>query len=414
MTEKDDQLAALNAKLQEEVKEHRRTAECLEDSRAKLSEARNQIAQQARLVSLGHMANGIAHDFNNELQQILGFVELLLGRPENLKDENKVRQHLETIRDSANNAANIVRCLRDFYDPQIDPDRCGPVDFQQLVEQIISLTQPEWRDGGMAKGKKISVRAEISDDIPPVAADEVKLQQVLTNIIFNSVDAIPEGTEGSIVIRSFLEEQYFCLAISDDGIGMDKEAARCCFEPFFTTKPESHSGMGLATAQGIIGSHGGKIDVTSEDGKGTMVTIRLPLRDDLPDAADTSVEIDPISILLVDDEPNVLKIIAQFLTSLGHTVTTASGGQEALEIFGREHFDLVITDMAMPGMSGDMVAFAVKAKKPGTPVVMLTGFGDLQKAQGEKPEGVDIILSKPASTEALQAAIAKAVRNPGT
>lgn len=410
MTEKDDQLAALNARLQEEVKEHRRTAACLEDSLAKLHEAQDQIDQQARLVSLGHMANGIAHDFNNELQQILGFVELLLGRPENLKDENKVRQHLETIRDSANNAANIVRRLRDFYNPQIDPDTCRPVDFKKLVEQVISLTQPEWRDGGMAKGKKISLRAEISDDIPPVAADEAKLQQVLTNIIFNSVDAIPEGTEGSIIIRSFLEEQYFCLAISDDGIGMSKEVRRSCFEPFYTTRPESSSGMGLATAQGLIEKHGGKIEIESEKGKGTTVTIYLPLRNDLQDADDVPAETGSIAILFVDDEPNVLKVIAKFLEGLGHAVKTAANGQEALEIFGREHFDLVITDMAMPGMSGDMVAFAVKAKKPGTPVLMLTGFGDLQKAQGEKPEGVDIILSKPASPKALQAAIAKAVK----
>ncbi|MBI1926084.1 response regulator [Candidatus Poribacteria bacterium] len=244
--------------------------------------------------------------------------------------------------------------------------------------------------------------------MPPIAGNEAELREMLTNLIFNAVDSMPQG--GTVTFRTYVEElQYVVMAVSDTGIGMTEEVRQRCLEPFFTTKGERGTGLGLSMVYGIVQRHEGTIEIESEEGQGTTFRIRLPIytqgHEQVQDVAETSGH--PLHVLVVDDEPLVREIITEFLKREGHTFETAANGREGLEKFQTSLFNLVITDRAMPEMSGDQFAAAIKAITPHKLIIMLTGFGQLMNATGELPEGVDVVLTKPIASPALRRAIAK-------
>lgn len=197
------------------------------------------------------------------------------------------------------------------------------------------------------------------------------------------------------------------LEISDTGIGMNEETLRNCMEPFFTTKGERGSGLGLAMSYGIIRRHGGSITVESTLGKSTMFTIYLPVPEELVQTPNTESEqrIDPLRILVVDDHAAIREIVSAYLAEDRHMVETAADAREAMRKFRADQFDLVITDRAMPEISGDELADSIKELAPDEPVIMLTGFADLPNDKGRRSENVDLIVSKPARLEDLRRAI---------
>jgi len=281
------------------------------------------------------------------------------------------------------------------------------------VDQVVLLTEPAWKVQAQAEGRDIRIVNDIGD-LPPIPANEPRLREALINLVLNAVDAMPKG--GAICLSAECAAETVTLRISDTGVGMPDDVRKRCFEPFFTTKGKRGSGLGLAMVYGIVTRHGGQITVESELDKGTTFTIRLPLahqeaatppqKPDIPVGGPAPV----LKVLVVDDEEWARVLIKRFVSLKGHTVLTAASGQEALEIFRREPVDLVITDRAIPDMGGDPIAAEIKRLSPATPVVMLTGFGDIMEARREKPAGVDYLIGKPLTPDQHQEAVIRVMR----
>ena len=260
----------------------------------------------------------------------------------------------------------------------------------------------------LASGVDIELKTELATDLPPVVGNEASLRTALTNLIFNAVDALDEG--GTITLRTVHEDEDAVVEVADTGQGMSEEVRRRALEPFFTTKGDSGTGMGLAMVHGIVQRHGGSLNIDSEPAKGTTISVRLPLKmtERKPAVASEERQVPTgLRVLVVDDDQVVREMLIEFLERDGQTVVSATDGRDALEQFRRAEFDLVITDRGMPGMGGDELAVSIKEAAPETPVIMVTGFGELMASAGERPEGVDLFLSKPVTPSALRKAIAE-------
>ena len=389
-----DELRTRNAELQRAMDE--------------LTAAQQHIIQQERLRALGQMASGIAHDFNNALVPILGFCELLLLSPAILSDKQKAVRYLETIQTAAKDAASVVSRLREFYRPDKSDRAFAPVHLKRLAEQAITLTQPKWKDQAQANGATVEVVLDL-EAVPPVAGEESALREVLTNLIFNAVDAMPAG--GTLTLRTRCSGDTAVLEVADTGTGMSEEVRQRCLEPFFSTKGERGTGLGLSMVFGIVQRHSGALDLRSAPGKGTAFIITLPLQDAAPVSIATAAARPaqrPLRVLVVDDEAPVRDTLAAVLAADGHEVTLATNGAEGLRSFGAGKFDLVITDKAMPVMNGDQMAAAIKKVAPATPIILLTGFG-LFHEKAEFPD-VDVLTSKPIRIPTLRDAIATATQ----
>jgi signal transduction histidine kinase len=412
--ERTDALVQANAKLQQEIAERRRAEEATLESNRQLSAALGQlqatqreIIQRERMHALGRMANGIAHDFNNALSPILGFSELLLMKPETLQDPKKVRNYVEMIHAAAKESAKVVSRLREFYRYRDDAEVFTPVVINDLVLQVISLTQPRWKDQALAAGVNIDFRTEM-ENVPTIPGNESELREMLVNLVFNAIDAIPK--RGTITIRTEVQGRWLVVTVTDDGIGMTEEVKVRCMEPFFSTKDDQGTGLGLGSVHGIVRRHEGEIDIHSEAGRGTSVAVSLPLDKPVkpPEAIKrVSAPKDALRILVVEDEPLVREVISVYLAEDKHEVEVAENGREGLEKFLAGTFDLVMTDRAMPEMNGDQLAVEIKKVRPDQPVLLLTGFGDLMTGAGEQPPGVDLVVSKPFTLTTLRSAIVK-------
>lgn len=409
-------LLQTNARLQQEIAERRRAEEATLESNRQLATALGQlrttqqeIIQRERMHALGRMANGIAHDFNNALAPILGFSELLLMKPETLEDRPKVTNYLGMIHDSAKESAKVVSRLREFYRYRDETEVFTPVVLNDLVQQVISLTRPRWKGQALAAGVNITVRKDLGN-VPTIPGNEGELREMLVNIVFNAIDAIPK--RGTISIRTEVQGRWVVITVTDDGLGMTEEVRTKCLEPFFSTKENQGSGLGLGSVYGIVRRHEGTVEIQSEPGRGTSVAISLPIDKSttISDAPKLTPEAgQPLRILVVEDEPLVREVIGVYLSEDNHEIVTAVNGRDGLEKFKAEDFDLVMTDRAMPEMNGDQLAIEVKKLKPKQPVLLLTGFGDLMSGAGEQPEGVDLVVGKPFTLATLRTAIAKSL-----
>jgi nitrogen fixation negative regulator NifL len=373
-----------------------------------LQHAQDQVVQQERLRALGTMASGIAHDFNNSLTAILGFSELLLHQPDKLNDRDSVCRYLNLIHTSARDAANVVTRMRQFYRQREENELFAAVDLNRLVQETIELTRPRWKTETEVRSLDIQIRADLAD-VPLILGRAADLREALTNLIFNAVDAMPRG--GTVTLRTRADGDAVCLEVADTGLGMTDEVRQRCLEPFFTTKGDRGTGLGLSMVYGIVQRHGGSIDIQTRLGVGTTFLLRLPARPvaDAPAAAARKRAAPAMRVLVVDDEDSVRDILTELLTADRHTVITAANGREALEKLRASPLEVVLLDRAMPGMSGDQVAAAIKELRPDLPVIMLTGFGALMEADQECPPGVDFVLAKPVSIAGLRAALARAI-----
>jgi len=378
----------------------------LESSLAELRATQQQVVQQERLRALGGMVTGVAHDFNNALSLILGYAELLQHECRHHPAGVDFADYAQTIVTAALDAAEIVSRLREFHRPAEPGEARGPLPLNAIIEQAVAFTRPRWAAESHARGMPIEVVTDFGA-IPPLAGNGAELREMLTNLIFNAVDAMPQG--GTITLRTRTSGSRVELAVADTGIGMTEEVRRRCLEPFFTTKGERGSGLGLSMVYGIVERHGGTVAVESSPGGGTTFLLTFP--EDTSGAvtqAPPPAEISrPLRILVVDDQPVQCELISHALQRDWHTIAVASNGHEALKLFERQEFDLVITDKAMPGMNGDQLAVAVKSLEPETRVILLTGFGAAAEDPDSQSEFIDLVLAKPASLAELRAAIAQ-------
>lgn len=379
------------------------------EEKGALKAAQERMIEQERLGAFGTMASGIAHDFSNALMPVLGYSELLLNHPDTWDDKQKLKYFLEMMNTAAKDAMHIVERLREFYRLRERVENLLPVNLKEVVEQVVRMTEPKWRTDTMAKGIAVDVRVEMAAHLPKVLANDAALRDAFTNILFNAVEAMPEG--GTVTFRGQSQGAYVVLEIDDTGAGMTEEVRRHCFEPFFSTKGRSGTGMGLAMVYGVIRRHQGAIEVQSAPGKGTKFIIRLPKYDAVlskkkaPPPVEKKIKrvTRSLRVLVVDDEPLVLKIMIEYLVMDGHTAEGAASVDEGFAKFSRHKFDLVITDWAMPQKNGDELIARVRQTSPQTPIILLTGYGVL--VGEDKARSANLLLSKPVTIEMLREAL---------
>jgi CheY-like chemotaxis protein len=349
-----------------------------------------QMIQTEKLRALGEMASGVAHDFNNALAAILGNTQLLLYTA---KDE-ELKESLKIIEKVARDSAQSVRRLQDFTRKR-GHQEIFKLDINSIVKDAIEITKPKWKDEVQSKGIHIEIATDL-DEVPPVLGNASEMREVIANMIFNAIEGMPEG--GKIEIRTFQKNSNVYIQISDIGIGMTEEVRKKVFEPFFTTKPFSNTGLGLSMSYGIIKRLGGEIEVESKVGKGTTFTIILPIglegkeEKNTPSLIRKGME---ARVLVIDDEETVRSVLSRILSEVNYRVATAENGEEGIRLFKEGDFDMVLTDLGMPGMSGWEVCKAIKKMNPHTPVGMITGWGaEVDQAKIEE-NGIDFLIPKP-------------------
>jgi CheY-like chemotaxis protein/anti-sigma regulatory factor (Ser/Thr protein kinase) len=358
------------------------------------------------------MASGIAHDINNAITPISLYTDLLLANEPGLSARG--RGCLETVSRAIGDVANTVARMREFYRPREAEVELQPVDLNELVGQVVDLTRARWFDMAQQRGVMIEVQAQLTPGLKTVAGLASEIREALTNLVFNAVDAMPSG--GKLILRTLATGAEVRCEVSDTGIGMDDDTRRRCLEPFFTTKGERGTGLGLAMVYGVAQRHRAQVAIESAPGRGTTMALVFQASTPVvepPPAALPSETPEPqkaLRILVVDDDPVLLKSLREVLEADGHTVVTANGGEDGIEAFKSGNsvdggFSLVITDLGMPRVDGRQVATAVKATSAVTPVIMLTGWGRRLAADGEKPKNVDCMLSKPPQLRELREAL---------
>jgi signal transduction histidine kinase len=278
--ERTEELAWANLALESEISERRRAEIQLREANQRLQKAleelpatQKQMIQQERLRALGKLAGGVAHDFNNALIPILGYAEILIERSELLDDRAIALNYLRLIRTAARDATTVVGRLREFYRQRDETEIFESVDLLEALTEAISMTQPRWHDEALAQGRHIMVEQEFRP-VPMIACHGGEIREVVTNLIFNAVDALPQG--GKIVVRAYSREQNAVFEVSDNGVGMTEEVRARCLEPFVTTKGERGTGLGLAVVYGIVQRHHGTIEIESKLGDGSLVRVSLP------------------------------------------------------------------------------------------------------------------------------------------
>jgi PAS domain S-box-containing protein len=378
----------------------------LQQTLAELKSAQDQVIEQERLRALGTMASGIAHDFNNLLASILGVSELFIHRPEILQDKEQTTTLLPLLHTAAKDARDVVRRLREFYRNRDADETFASVKLTDIIDEAISLSRPRWQNQAQASGATITIATDCHPETPCVTGNAAELRETIINLIFNAVDAMPHG--GNLNIRTRTEAGAPMLEVTDNGTGMTEEVQRHCLEPFYTTKGEHGSGLGLAMVYGTMTRHKGRINITSAVGTGTTVRLCFPpptAQHPVRRAGAKPTKMTGLRILLVDDLPSIRTIVGGMLTADRHLVETAPAGNEALSKLKQTKFDVLITDRAMPGLSGDQLAVMAKKAHRHLKVIMLTGFGEIMQTTGEHPPGVDLLLSKPVELAELRQAL---------
>jgi signal transduction histidine kinase/CheY-like chemotaxis protein len=402
--------------------------EALQRAYDDLRQTQQTILQQERLRALGQMASGIAHDINNAVSPVALYTDILLETEPNLSAQT--RRYLETTQRAIEDVAHTVARMREFYRQPEPQSVLARVDLSVLAKQVLDLTRARWSDMPQERGVVIQLKSDLPKGLPPVAGVESEIREALTNLVFNAVDAMPEG--GTLTVRTRTMSaslkspsktsstttpsttKYVAVEVTDSGVGMNEETRRRCLEPFFTTKGERGTGLGLAMVYGIAQRHNTEIEIESAPGKGTTVRMLFPETSLTEGSGQTAPEKVPsrLRILVVDDDPLLIKSLRDALETDGHVVVTANGGQEGIETFQQsiergEQFAAVITDLGMPYVDGRKVSTAIKAASPLTPVILLTGWGQRIVEEGDTPSDVDRVLNKPPKLRDLRAALAE-------
>ena len=377
-----------------------------------LEQAREALFQAQKMEAVGQLTGGIAHDFNNLLTVVLMSLEMARKR---LPDDTRVVQFIENAIEGAKRGATLTQRMLAFARKQ------------ELHIQAVSV--PELVDGMSALlessiGPSISIDKQFAAALPAVKADAHHLETSLLNLVVNARDAMPDG--GVIGISANPEYHagggtgelepgdYVRLEVSDTGEGMDETILARVTEPFFTTKGVGKgTGLGLSMVHGMAGQLGGKLVINSEKGKGTTVEVWLPVAISEPepaqglDHASLVESMGPLDILAVDDDPLVLTNTTAMLEELGHHVIEASSGPQALELLRDREVDLIITDHAMPVMTGMQLAAIVRTERPEIPIVLATGYAELPR-RSKLPKNIPR-LAKPFGESALSEAISQAL-----
>jgi len=373
---------------------------------------REQFSQMEKLSALGELASGVAHDFNNTLSGILGREQLL----QRTDDPEKISRGLEIIIKTAEDGAKTVKRIQDFARQRRDHN-FELVSIDQILMDASEITRPRWKNCAEASNIHITLQLHIESNAM-VMGDDSELREVLVNMVFNAIDAMPEGGKLSLMTR--VAGDSVIIKVVDTGVGMYPEVRSKIFDPFFTTKGKAGLGLGLAVSFGIIRRHGGNIEVESQYGKGTEFCITLPVArmgqksvpqvEQVETVAPAVTHITPPApaaerprtrMLVVDDEDFVRELLSEILEGEHCDVYVAESGGEALSMFREMEFDAVFTDVGMPGMSGWELAREIKQINASIPIALITGWGEAVGSHEQKAAGVDWIVAKPFTADRI-------------
>lgn len=360
---------------------------------AEYEELRERTNHAEKMAALGELSFGVAHNVNNTLTGILGRAQLLLRT----NDVEKINTGIEMIIKSAEDGAQIIRRIQDFARRQ--PSRkFQAVSVAELMKDVCEMSRPRWES---LAGPQVRL-ALVADCTACILGDAVELREVLVNMIYNAIDAMPSG--GEIRMSSQETNGRVVLTIADNGTGMTPDVKSRLFDPFFTTKGKGGTGMGMAVSFGIIRRHNGSIDVESEPGRGTTFRISLPVDKD----SHSPVEVDAVSItdtkdedkitaLVVDDENAVREVLREALEAEGCEVLTAESGEMALNIYDARggKLDIVFTDIGMPEMSGWELAREIRKRSIAMPLAIVSGWADAISCDARQAIKADWVVSKP-------------------
>src|SRR5262245_52181553 len=333
--------------------------------------------QSEKLTALGQMAGGIAHDFNNLLQAILGYAQLMGKNPSNA---DVVRRGLQVIEKAASGGAETVRRIQKFARLRPEEPFVG-LDLEQVIRDALAITHPRWEEKRLKAGVPLELELDLKP-VPVVMGRPAELNEVVTNLVLNAIDAMPQG--GTLRLHTRSQNRHVVLTVTDTGIGMTDSVKRRIFDPFFTTKGEEGTGLGLPVSYSIVKRHGGDIKVESHPGGGSTFRVELPVGT-TTDAASTT-DGGPSGqrtgrVLLVDNDPQVMSILGEMLQDAGHHVVPVSNGAEALRVFAPRAFDVVITNIGMVEMSGWDLVDQLRSRDADVPVVFITGWGMQEQDQ---------------------------------
>ncbi|MCC7368022.1 MAG: PAS domain S-box protein [Chloroflexi bacterium] len=383
------------------------------DLTIEIERQRREIGSE-KLRALGQMAGGIAHDLNQSLSLITGYGELLedaLAYDAERPLPPHLAEMLRTIRQAAHDGgetvARLLRFARGGSDsPAIAPE---PVHISTLLDEVVRLTAPRWRDASQADGRPIRLDVESAPDVV-IQGHPAGLREALTNLVFNAVDALPQGGRIRLVARQRVGGVR--LIVEDDGQGMPADVRERIFEPFFTTKGDRGTGLGLAMVQSIVERHRGTITVESALGQGARFVLDFPLAGqpltmDQPDDEAAPPARGRLRLLLVDDQKGITAMASMMLARHGHAVAQASSGEEAQLRLEAQPFDIVISDVAMgEGINGWQLAAQIHERWPGLPVVLATGWAAGIDPDEATARGIAGVLHKPYRSADLLAMIA--------
>jgi signal transduction histidine kinase/CheY-like chemotaxis protein len=370
----------------------------LENAFDELHRTQEQLMRSERLRVAGELASGIAHEFNNVLAAILGRVQLLRLRarngalpPQDLEDAFGVMEL------AARDGAETVRRLRQFGKGEVG-DITEAVDLDAVIREATEFTRPRWRNAAEGDGIHIEVRLE-SRPGAWVRGNAAQLREVFTNLILNAVDAMPRG--GVLTLGSREREGSATAVVEDSGVGMTPETLQRVFEPFFTTKGVQGTGLGLSMVYGIVQRHGGKLSVRSEPGRGTRIELSFPrtAAAQPPTPLESAAPAVSLSVMVVDDEPAVRGLLVDILGALGHRAVGHHSGASALEEFRPGQFDLVLTDLGMPGINGWQLSQSLRALDDRVTIVFVTGWGEEIDHEQVRRAGANAVVAKPFEVE---------------
>jgi signal transduction histidine kinase/ActR/RegA family two-component response regulator len=393
------ELALANAQLEQRVEERTREREA----------ALAQVHEMQKMESLGQLTGGVAHDFNNLLMAVLGNLELLKKR---MPDTPALKRLVDGAIAGAERGATLTKRMLAFARRQeLKP---ATVQLSALVKGMEDMLR-------RSLGPTVNIETDVSDSLPPVQIDPHQLELALLNLALNARDAMPNGGKLTVTARQgkpadstaeLPHGDYVCAVVTDSGSGMDEETLKRATEPFFTTKGAGRgTGLGLSMVHGMVAQSGGAMQITSQVGQGTSVRLWLPVDHVgvLPQsdgAAEVAQAVPACRVMVVDDDPLILSSTAAMLEDLGHVVVEASSATSALEILRTDaKIDVIVTDHAMPLMTGTKLAGAVRQQWPWIPVILASGYADLLDTQDAPPQR----LAKPFTQSEVAHCIATAL-----
>jgi PAS domain S-box-containing protein len=395
-----------------------RLYEALQGAYQDLRQTQQTVMQQERLRALGQIASGIAHDINNALSPAALYAQSLLAHQPGLSDRS--REQLAVIQRAIDDVAQTVQRMRAFYLPRGMEHTLTPVDLNQVLIQVIDLTRARWSNIPQERGVVVQVESDLDPSLPKILGAESEMRDAFTNLLLNAVDAMPDGGTVTLRTRQAARDSQVVVEVQDTGIGMSETTRSRCLEPFFTTKGERGTGLGLTSVFGMVQRHGGDFEIDSELGRGTTMRMIFP---SAPTGMSTReqqpvTKLRPLRLLLVDDDPLLLRSLRDALELDEHEVVTADGGQAGIDAFALsvkagEKFDAVITDLGMPYVDGRKVAARIRQLSGQVPIIMLTGWGHRLIATSDQPEHVDRVLSKPPKMAELRGTLAELVKERG-